>query len=492
MFESVTKRRKNPIVNIFGWSLLFLVCLVFIFVGFSPDSSILGSGGAAAEVNSDAISLRDYKELLDRLDSNKQAPSDRDSQIKLQQDAINILVSRSLIVQEAEKLNIHVSDSEVAQALLEIEPFFEDGVFSRLRYKTYLRQARLTESEFEDKIRRDLIIQKMSNLIGYAGKDLNLVDEFDDKIDLAQINIAYAQLNPNTLNLTFSAAETPEYLSKNEAEIKKYYETHKSEFTTEEQVKARHILFKADEATPAGMEKALAKAQEIGKELTLKNFSDMARKYSNDPGSQAKGGELGLFSRGKMVPEFEAAAFSAEIGTISEPIKTQFGYHIILVDDKTQASEKTFDEVKSQIAQKLLAKESFDKIVSSLNQSLKNKNYEEIEELFAKNQIKWNTTGFFSITNESVPGVGNSKEFLDLSLSLSVDKEYPDQLVYQGDNVYMLKFKGARIDNSPNKNTQMDFFKQLMKQQKMNSLVQNWSDSLKEKASVKINPDLIR
>lgn len=490
MFESVTKRRKNPLINLFGWSLLAVCCVVFVFIGFSPNNSFLGSGGAAAEVNGDAISLRDYKEILDRLDNN-QGPSDRDSQRKMRENAINILVSRSLIVQEADDLNIHVGDKEVAQALMDIEPFYVDGVFSRSQYARYLRGARLSESEFEDKIRRDLVIQKMSNLIGFVAKDISLVDDFDEKIDQAQINVGYVRINPSSVKGA-DQKSVEQFLTEKQADVQEYYNSHKSEFATAEQVKARHILVKAKDKTDKAMEEALKKMKEITAGLTTDNFSDMAKKHSDDPGSKTRGGDLGFFPRGRMVPEFEKAAFESEIGKITEPVKTQYGYHVLLVDEKKSASEKTLDEVKNQIAKKLQAKEGYDVFLASLKEKLKSQSYGEIEELLSKNNLKWTNTGFFSITKENVPGVGSSKEFLDVAMKLGAENEYADQLVYSGDNAYLLKFKGAKMTPASNANNQMAFFKQLMKQQKANMMVQSWTNALRAKASVKVNPDLVR
>ncbi len=489
VFESVTKRRKNPLINIFGWTLLTVVCVVFVFIGFSPNSSMLGQGGAAAQVNGDAISLREYKELLDRLDSNGQSQG-KDQRKQMQENAINILVSRSLIVQEADKLNIHVSDAEVAQELLDIQPFYENGVFSESRYFEYLRNMRMTASEFEDKIRKDLVIQKMSQLIGFASEDLKLVDDFDEKIDQAKINVAYVKLTPSTLGK--SVGNVTDFIQKNEAKISDYYNSHKSEFTKPEQVKARHILVKAKDQKDESMEAALKKIVQVASETTVDNFSEMAKKHSDDPGSKVKGGDLGLFPRGRMVPEFEKAAFSTEVGKITEPVKTQYGYHIILVDEKQEESVDPLEAVKTQIATQMLEEGAYETALSEVKTLLKEDKFTEVESFLDKKNIKWTTTGFFSITKESIPGIGNNKEFLEVALELKPEDEYASRLVYQGESAYLLKYKGAKMDPNTAQNNQMDFFKQLMKQQKMSMMVQSWTDSLRSKASVKVNPDLLR
>ncbi len=490
MFEGVTKRRKNPIINIFGWTLLIVVCVVFVFLGFSPNSNFLGRGGAAAQVNGDAISLREFKDLLDRLDSSRQAGTSKEATQKMQENAIDILVSRSLIVQEAEKLNIHVSDYEVAQELKGIDAFYEEGVFSRFRYKKYLQQARMTEGEFESRIRKDLIIQKMSELIGFAAKDLEMMDQFDDKIDKAQVNVGYVKLSPASIGKVNT--NLADWTAKHESEIKSYYENHRSEFTIPEQVSARHILIKAEDASKENMDKAFAEMVEVAAKTNVDNFAEMAKKHSDDPGSKEKGGSLGFFPRGRMVPEFEKAAFSTEKGKITEPVKTQYGYHIILVEDKKTEKEESFEDVKSQIASRLMKENAYESALNEVKTFLQTNKYSELESFLSGRDLRWTTTGFFGITKETIPGIGANKDFLDVALSLSSENEYGQRLVYQGESAYVLKYKGAKLVENLQVNPQMDFFKQLMKQQKMNTLVKNWTESLKANAKIKVNPELLR
>jgi Parvulin-like peptidyl-prolyl isomerase len=127
-------------------------------------------------------------------------------------------------------------------------------------------------------------------------------------------------------------------------EVKKYYEDNKEAFAQPATVSARHILVETEEEAKKAKE-------EIASESI--SFGDAAMKYSTCPSNQ-QGGSLGEFSKGMMVPEFEEAAFTAEIGVVTEPVKTQFGYHLILVDAKNDASTKSFDEVKDGVLNQLL------------------------------------------------------------------------------------------------------------------------------------------
>ena len=122
-------------------------------------------------------------------------------------------------------------------------------------------------------------------------------------------------------------------------DMKKYYEQNKAQFKKPETISAKHILV-------SDIEEANSIKEELNNNSI--SFEEAAKKYSTCP-SKEQGGELGEFGRGMMVPEFEKAAFELEIGEISEPVKTQFGYHIILVESKNEAKEKEFDEVKDMI-----------------------------------------------------------------------------------------------------------------------------------------------
>ncbi|MFO8240372.1 MAG: peptidylprolyl isomerase [Dissulfuribacterales bacterium] len=138
-------------------------------------------------------------------------------------------------------------------------------------------------------------------------------------------------------------------------EIETYYKDHKDEFIDPESVKARHILLKVPEgADKKAWEEAESRAKDIKERLKKgEDFAELAKKHSDDPGSKNSGGDLGFFTKGRMVPEFESAAFSLKQGEFSDPVKTNFGYHIIEVQEKKAADIKTLADVQVQIRQTL-------------------------------------------------------------------------------------------------------------------------------------------
>ncbi len=149
-----------------------------------------------------------------------------------------------------------------------------------------------------------------------------------------------------------------------EKDVKDYYDKHKEEISSVSQIKASHILVKTED-----------EANKIYESLKKgANFAELAKKNSIDPGSAKNGGDLGFFSKGQMVPEFEAAAAKLKVGEISQPVKTKYGYHIIKVTDKKLGKPIEFDKVKGLLSQRVAAekqKEAFDSYLENLKKSYK-------------------------------------------------------------------------------------------------------------------------
>jgi len=190
--------------------------------------------------------------------------------------------------------------------------------------------------------------------------------KLDKKPEVQQlVELQTDQVLANQLYQDLAASVKPD-----DAALKSYYDQHKGDY---EEVKARHILIRF-KGSPVPLKKdekdltdeeALAKAKDLREKIVKgADFAGIAKAESDDTGSGANGGDLGSFSHGRMVKEFEQAAFTLPIGQVSEPVKTQFGYHIIQVESRTN---KTFEEAKPQIEAKLkpeLTKKAVDEVKS--------------------------------------------------------------------------------------------------------------------------------
>lgn len=172
-----------------------------------------------------------------------------------------------------------------------------------------------------------------------------------------------------------------------EEDIKNYYNLHLNEFIeTPEQVRARHILLRIPPNTKDEEKKAvIQRAEKIIKQIKEgADFGEMAKLHSDDPGSKNKGGDLGFFTRGRMVKPFEDAVFSLKIGEISSPIITNFGVHIIKVEDRKEATYKPFEKVKKEVEQKALEKKQKEKVLEYLENLFKSEKVQINENYFLK------------------------------------------------------------------------------------------------------------
>lgn len=179
--------------------------------------------------------------------------------------------------------------------------------------------------------------------------ELLYFDAVDNEMDKEKNFIELLEDAKRSLLQRYAVESIIAGISASDEEAKTYYESNAAQFEKAAEVSARHILVDDEE-----------KIKDVKVEIEGGlDFSEAATKYSSCPSNQA-GGSLGSFSKGKMVPEFEEAAFNLEIGQLSEPVKTQFGYHLIMVDSKTEGGTMSFEEVKDGIKQNLLNQKQFE------------------------------------------------------------------------------------------------------------------------------------
>lgn len=210
------------------------------------------------------------------------------------QEALTAMIDDKVVALELKKEKVSVSDKEVDAELA----IYIENAGGQEAFDAALKQNAMTEKEFKENIVDYLSIRKI----------------IEPRIDIT------------------------------DKDIKAYFEENKESLNEEEQVAASHILV-ADEATAKKIAKKLADGED---------FAALAKEFSTDKASAEKGGELGLFPRGKMVAEFEEAAFSMKVGTVSDPVKTEHGYHIIHVTDKKAAKKAVFKDHKEEVKGLLL------------------------------------------------------------------------------------------------------------------------------------------
>ena len=471
MFEdlkyNLKHNRKGVTRQVAAWAIFGVIILVFVFWGMTPKNQSM-TGGSAAMVNGQVVSMARLQEVLERMRRDprfqqyEQLGGDIGSKL-MQQQALSQVVEMELMKQQAAKENIITTDAEVRDTIVAIPQFQEQGRFSRSLYNNYLQAVGKTGAEFESEIRDQRALQRTVELFRAAMNPTPQELERETALSKMKANADFARFSTDGLvpAASINAAQSAAWLAtpENEKKAKEAYEARKTEFSTGESVKARHILVKTEPSTSAEDDKkALEKAQQIVKEAKAPgaNFAALAKKYSDDPGSKDKGGELGSFEKGRMVPEFEKVAFAAPIGEISEPVKSQFGYHIIQVEEKSPANTKSFDDVKTQIAAEMIAKEQSKTALEDLEAKLKAGDVAGVNAFVATHKLKWEETGAFAIDADQVPKIGESDDAVRAAFALTPQKPLYDKIVRQGPVAYLLRYKAAPADKDSGKESGKD------------------------------------
>jgi peptidyl-prolyl cis-trans isomerase D len=381
MLSILRKKAQSPLIQ----ATVLIIALVFVFWGVG--SSQKGGRNAVATVNDDVIAFKDYQQAYDQNITNLRnqfggtLPKGLLDSLDIKSQVINQLIQRILLRQGAEEMGILVSKSEIKQAIEEMEAFRANGAFDLQQYEAILSASRMTPAIFESTMQADLLSSKVLDNLGRFTKvaDHEVTARF--LYDNEQIKLEYVTFAPAAFTekvavddkglaafyeenkgryktepqiqlsyLFFSTEETDGPASFSDEEVQSYYERNINRYSQPEQRRARHILFTTSPQDPPDIkEKKLQQAEDVLQQARDDaDFAELARQYSEGP-SAPQGGDLGLFSRGRMVKPFEDAVFALENGGISEIVETSFGYHIIKLEEIVPPHITPLTEVQKDI-----------------------------------------------------------------------------------------------------------------------------------------------
>jgi len=349
-----------------------------------PQSPVSGevSTDTVARIGDESVSVQDVRQQLNQIEQRN--PNMKPLEALYAQQILKQLVFQKEIEYEAKRLGITVSDQERADRIRQYVPTaFNAGAFVGMdRYSAEV-QARfqLTVPVFEELIRQGLLEEKFRKLVtdGISVGPAELQDEFRYKNE--KVKLDYALSKPEDLEARISPdeAEIHSAYEKNKAKyqvperrvvryavvdvnqirqslqisddlLKQQYMASIQQYQVPNRVHVEHILLMTVGKTDAEVEEIKKKADDVLKQVKRGGkFEDLAKKYSEDPGSKDKGGDLGWITQGQTVPEFEKAAFSLSPGQVSDLVKSQYGFHIIKVVEKETAHTKPFQEVKDSL-----------------------------------------------------------------------------------------------------------------------------------------------
>ena len=439
-----------------GGLLVFISITMLLYLIPQGGSNITGQPNILARVGDDNITIEDVARRAEEF----QRSQGRQIPPAMMPQLVDYMITDRAQLLQAQRLGLRVSDAELKDELQHgplSTYIFPDGRFvGQEKYQNFVTQQLQSSVEhFEEQERNYILQRKLTALVtsNISVTPADIEREYQRQNLKVKLQYAVVSLADLSKQITVSEPEIKAYYQSHKSqyensvpekrkakyavidvgklaageqispsELLGYYNQHKSEFQQQEEIKASHILIKT-EAGPDGKVSAAAdatarkKAEDILKKLRAgANFEELAKKESDDKASAINGGSLGFFQRGSMVPEFEKAAFSLNKGQISDLVKTQYGYHIIRVDDKHQAGTPSIEQVKEKI-EPFLKQQKAQREAEALANSVQSEaGSQGLDAAAAKHALPVVTSDWFA-RGDSLPGLGTAPEFMQAIFS---------------------------------------------------------------------------
>jgi peptidyl-prolyl cis-trans isomerase D len=449
-----------------GFLLLIAASMVtYLIPGFMGDTTAATETGVVASVGGHEIHREEVARVVQAQARGNQIP---DFYLPiLRQQAVRQLIQQAELQYESERMGLKVSDQEFRDELQYgpyKQAFFPNGKWIGAdKYKQMLSQGGTTVENFERDVRLDLLQRKLVNVIGASATATDSEVEKAFKDQNTKVKFQYAILKMEDVSKSIKPTDTelkafydankPRYTNSipekrqikyfvlsdknfadkvtiDPAEIQRAYSANQNAYRIPERAKVRHILIETPKPGPdgkvdqKGIDDARAKAQDVLKQIKATgDWAGLAKKYSGDPGSKDKGGELDWLSRGQTVAEFDKVAFAQSKGQISDPVLSSFGFHIIQTEDKEDAHMKPLAEVKPGIEEAikqekikgLVSQASTDAEAIAQKQGLDKAASKYGAQVISSNPIT---------RTDALPGIGPQPQLMDAIFSVN-DKAGP-------------------------------------------------------------------
>ncbi|MBX2880021.1 MAG: SurA N-terminal domain-containing protein [Granulosicoccus sp.] len=450
-------RNSKPV----KYTLITIICIPFAFVGIN---SYFSGGGAnyAAKVDGEEIGLREFEQAYFQQRQQLQQmfggeiPAAFNDETRLRQQALDSLLTQQALANTVSNNGFALSDETLAKNIQNIPIFQRDGNFDKDLYRRELQSRSMTVDQFEAGFRDDSAIaqfrsgivdtafvlpgekSRLEELSGQIRKTDYVRFELAAEVENTEVSDEEVQthFDENADSYNFPERVKIQYLELSRDELKaavditdeeaeEYFESNSGNYITGEERKASHILLEVD----GDLEEKTAQLLDIKKRIEEgEDFAALAAEFSTDIGSAENGGSLGQFGKGAMVPEFEAAVFAlTEPGSLSEPVQSEFGLHLIKLDEAIPERGKTFDEVKAEIVD-ILKVQAADREYVDLYDILSEQTFDNPESL----DLGAEATGLEIKTSDWIDGTDNTDPVLSnpqvLSTALS------DTVLQDGNN----------------------------------------------------------
>jgi peptidyl-prolyl cis-trans isomerase D len=472
MFSFMKKRdlvKKYLLIFFLG---IVSLSMVVVMAPLPSGDTSTPQGNVLASVGGNTITSGNLDQAI--RDRFKNSPMGFDNRMipMVAPSVLDQMVIEQVLVQQAAKMGIEVSDQELLRTFQAIPWLYPDGNFvgADRAADMVAQNTGKTLAQFESMLRDSLLEEKIREIVadGVQVTPADVMTQFRQRNTKAKIDyvlfdpsqfIKEVQVTPEALEAFFKKDPSKYKLSEQrqvkyvvidpdqvraqvkveEPELRQYYSQHLSDYRVPDRVKVAHILFKTTGKTPAEVATIEKTAADVLNQIRAGgNFGDLAKKYSEDSTAQA-GGELGWLVHGQTVPEFDTMAFSLKPGDVSGLVKTTYGFHILKVEDKQVAHLQTFDEVKGSILDELTKQRVADaqeNIARSLEMQLKT-NPQQFDDIVRKVGLESKTSPLFKY-NQPVPDLGKTDAFENLAFQLRMNEVGTPISVPKGEAIIQL------------------------------------------------------
>lgn len=358
----------------------------------------------------------------------------------LDQLAVQTLIDRGLLSLEAETLGLTVAKQEIERTVRSAGIFRgEGGRFDREAFEKYAEYEYGNQRNFIEEQRQGLLATKLLRLLASQARVSEAEANGAARRQLESVQLAIVALDATRPpeGLEISEEQVQALLAAREGEAKALYEERLESYDVPEQVRARHILLRVQPGAPAEASEARRKeAEALHARLAAgEDFAKLASELSEDPGSKESGGDLGFFKRGQMVKPFEDAAFALQPGELAPVVRTDFGFHVLRVEERKAAQLRTFDEVKGELAREILGREKARELAQGIADRLAEavRGGQSLEAAAREANLTLKRTGRLQRRPDGfVPGLGAAQDLLALAFTLPAGASSPQMFEVEG------------------------------------------------------------
>ncbi len=495
MLETMRKNASSFVIQL----LFAAIVVVFVFWGVNTGGQ---RARPVAKVNGESVLdgtfVRAYQDRIRFMQRYNDNMTDEEIE-RIKNDVLDSLIIRELILQAADREGIVVSDHELANHIMDLRQFQdEEGRFDQEIYERELRRYRQSRTQFEEKQREDLLVQRMESVVR---RSVQISDEevrLQYEEDNHKLNLEFVRISSALFRTEVDAGEArvATYLAEHETECRDNYdENYDRLYNQPKRVQASQIFMAIgpDDGAELAAEVRRRMADVL---LEVKAgevpFEDLAAKYSEHHTARY-GGDLGFFDENRGgdpygEEAFRAAAFAMTEGETSELVETSLGVHILQVEAVQDAKSQTFDEVGLEIAEKLLvdeeapelARQYADEVAMPFSQG------QNPTELLDRHSIRVQQTDLFAVAAPSIPRIGAAPELLGAALAQDEVGKGPPTAFRVLDNWIVFRVLEEQTPDPAGFEAAREEVASTLIRRKRHTRLQAWRDSLKEDAAITI------